>query len=290
MPKNSKKIVPSPSPSTPSPEPRRRRKSAEGEVDLEPQIAALLADPQHEGHPLHAALAALWTRYEEQSAQIARLATISDGYGSMLRERNTRLDERNQRHLRQLQKIVRISDHYQTMLRELNDTLKISASQDPLTGLPNRRLMMERLSAEVALSPRRQSPFALALLDIDHFKSVNDSFGHDVGDYVLVEIARAMNEAVRSYDVCARWGGEEFLILLPEAGTGAPEVCERVRLAIETLPLVAATNRTVTASIGVTTFQSGEDVLETIKRADSALYNAKREGRNRVVALACCGA
>ena len=252
---------------------------------MELQIAALLGDEQYTGHPLREALGSLWQRYEDLSGQIEKLTSISDGYGSMLRERNTRLDERNRRHLRQLQKIVRISDHYQKMLQEMNETLKVSASQDPLTGLRNRRSMIERLAAEVTLMPRRKAPLCLALLDIDHFKTINDSFGHDTGDNVLIHISRLMVEQVRTSDVCARWGGEEFLILLPDSGDGAHDVCERLRLAIEKSSLVTGSDHKVTASIGVAQHTRGEEVLETLKRADAALFEAKRQGRNRVISI-----
>lgn len=262
---------------TPATEERR-----EGELEL--QVTQLLADPEYEGHPLHGALSALWSNYEDLSSQIEKLTSISDGYGSMLRERNARLDERNRRHLRQLQKIVRISDHYQKMLQEMNEALKVSASQDPLTGLRNRRSIMERLTAEVTLVPRRKAALSLALLDIDNFKNINDSFGHDVGDNVLVHMSNLMNEQVRTSDVCARWGGEEFLILLPDSGDFAHEVCERVRFAIENSSVVGSTHK-VTASIGVTQYNNGEDVLEALRRADAALFQAKRDGRNRVVVL-----
>ena len=229
------------------------------------------------------ALAQLFEAYQAQSSQIERLASISDGYGSLLNENNRTLAERNKRHLRQLQKIVKISDHYQTMLRELNETLKISASQDPLTGLPNRRLMMERLSAEVALAPRRKAPFSIAMADVDHFKSVNDSFGHDIGDRVLVEISRIFGENLRSYDICARWGGEEFLILLPETpAEQALEVADRIREAIYCAQIRGGLGRMLTISIGLTQFRGGEELLETAKRADRALYKAKSEGRNCV--------
>lgn len=230
---------------------------------------------------MRAALAQLFEVYQSQSAQIERLASISDGYGSLLRDNNRTLAERNKRHLRQLQKIVKISDHYQTMLRELNETLKISASQDPLTGLPNRRLMMERLTAEVALAPRRKAEFSLALADVDHFKSVNDAFGHDGGDRVLVEISQILSENLRSYDICARWGGEEFLILLPETpGAHALEVADRIREAIDNAKMRSGTGNNLTISMGVAQFRTGEELLETIKRADRALYKAKNEGRN----------
>jgi len=261
----------------------KKEKGVDPQV-LETQIKTLLADSQYENHPLREALAALFERYESQSTQIERLASISDGYGSMLRERNASLDERNKRHLRQLQKIVRISDHYQTMLRELNETLKVSASQDPLTGLPNRRLMMERLTAEAAMNPRRAAPFSLALVDIDHFKSINDSYGHDVGDQALIEISRTMSDNLRSYDVCARWGGEEFLILLPEThGNVAFEVSDRIRETIEQRDEYAGFICPLTVSIGLTQYKSGEEIVTTLKRADNALYSAKHSGRNVVV-------
>lgn len=255
------------------------------EGQLEQEIIALLGDPQYDGHPLREALAALFQHYQDQLTNLERLTAISDGYHSALRERNQTLAERYRRQIRQLQKIVRISDHYQGMLREMNEALKVASTQDPLTGLPNRRLMLERLNAEVALAARRGVPFSLALIDIDHFKNINDQFGHDVGDKALVGITRTMTECLRAYDVCARWGGEEFLVLFPEtSAAGAKAIAERLRTTIESSALPDLPDEIHTSiSVGIAPHEVESSLTETIKRADEALYKAKRAGRNQVV-------
>ena len=252
---------------------------------LEEQIASLLSQPEYEGHPLREPLAALFQRYQDNLNQIEKLTSISDGYQSAIRERNHSLADRYRKQLRQLQKIVRISDHYQEMLRELNQALKTASTQDPLTGLSNRRLMLERLNAEVASVERQRPSFSLVAVDIDHFKAVNDQHGHDIGDVALVAIAKVLTETLRAYDVCARWGGEEFMILLPETpGSIAQAISERLREKVETLhhPDLPATLKT-SVSIGVAEHIPQSDLAETTKRADSALYAAKRAGRNCVV-------
>jgi diguanylate cyclase len=252
---------------------------------LEHSIAGLLADPQFEGHPLREALAALFGQYHDHLVRMERITAISDHYQSAARERNQSIAARYDKQLRQLLKIVRISDHYQGMLHDLNQKLRIAAVQDPLTGLPNRRLMLDRLNAEATLASRRGIVFSLALIDIDHFKQVNDWLGHDMGDVTLIEVARVLSGGARPYDVCARWGGEEFLLLLPQTpGSNALEVAGRLRMKVETLehPKLPEPLR-VSVSIGVAEHRPADNLETTIKRADLALYEAKRSGRNHVV-------
>lgn len=255
------------------------------EPPLEVQIESLLADPAHAGHPMREALAALLDRYQDQLSQLERLTSISDHYHSALRERNQSLSERYRKQIRHLQKIVRISDHYQKLLQELNEKLTVASTQDPLTGLANRRLLMERLTAEVSMVQRGRPTFSLAAIDIDHFKSINDTFGHDVGDAVLVTISRTLAGQLRQYDVCARWGGEEFMVFMPEtAGPSSQTIAERLRALVQALPHSQLTDgREVSVSIGVAEHHADARLEDTIKRADSALYKAKRAGRNRVV-------
>jgi diguanylate cyclase (GGDEF)-like protein len=256
----------------------------EGKLDRE--IAALLENPQYEGHPLQVALQALINRQQEQVNQLERLTSISDGYQTVLQQRNHSLSERHQKQMRQLQKIVRISDRYQEMMRDLNDALKIASTQDPLTGLANRRLMLDRLKAEEALSKRRtSSSFSLAVVDVDHFKRINDDFGHDVGDTALTHIAQTLTGTLRAYDLCARWGGEEFMILFPETtGTVAQDISNRLRSMVKGLKLSSIPEEEpFSISIGIAEHTNGEDVAKTIKRSDEALYTAKRAGRNQVV-------
>jgi len=177
--------------------------------------------------------------------------------------------------------------------KELEDKrqelLKLSRT-DGLTGLINRRHFEERLAAEFARSERYRAPLSCFLLDIDHFKKVNDTWGHPFGDVVLREVAAVARRALRDVDVIARYGGEELIALLPETGPEeAWRAAERVRMGVEAMRLTAQTAsgpQTVkcTASIGVSTFPSDQvDSAETlVQTADNCLYDAKEGGRNQV--------
>ncbi|MDD2335241.1 MAG: diguanylate cyclase [Geobacteraceae bacterium] len=199
---------------------------------------------------------------------------------SLLFEKYVRLSRR-------MKRIARISDSYQFELQDLKTRFELASQVDYLTGLPNRLDMSKRLEAEQARSIRRGRCFALIMADIDHFKRINDSYGHDIGDQVLVTIARTLSGYLRKEDSCARWGGEEFLILIPETDKDeALEVAERLRELTENLALEAETSiiRT-TISLGVSVYANGETLEACIKKADDALYRAKNSGRNRSVFL-----
>ncbi|MGI9513867.1 MAG: PleD family two-component system response regulator [Anderseniella sp.] len=162
------------------------------------------------------------------------------------------------------------------------------AVTDPLTGLYNRRHMDNQLEIQLANADARGSPLCILTLDVDFFKPINDTHGHDVGDKVLTELARRLKEQVRAIDLCCRTGGEEFLILLP--GTQMQvgfTVAERLRRTISAMPFdVGASSGplAITVSIGVASYETRGDTSQAIlKRADDALYKAKRAGRNRVV-------
>ena len=132
------------------------------------------------------------------------------------------------------------------MLQELNESLRIASTQDPLTGLFNRRLMLDRLQNEAALTKRRHNLFSVLMIDIDHFKNVNDTWGHHAGDVALTMVASALQMAIRTSDVCARWGGEEFLVLLPDTNeAGGLEIATRLLLAIRTLRIPKCPNARV---------------------------------------------
>jgi diguanylate cyclase (GGDEF)-like protein len=185
-----------------------------------------------------------------------------------------------------LDKIVSISDGYQGQLREVSLRLEYMARTDSLTGLPNRRDMVERLEAEHRRLERYSSSrFSLILFDVDDFKLVNDGHGHDVGDKVLRRLAMVLGRELRKSDTCARWGGEEFLVLCPEAGE--PEallVAEKCRRAIAA-ELVAAGDGDVRISLsgGICVAEAGVDIDGLIRRADEALYAAKAAGKDRVM-------
>lgn len=170
--------------------------------------------------------------------------------------------------------------------RNLMEQFRALSDVDPLTGLLNRRAMMRRLQEEAARVERGGEPFALAIADIDFFKDVNDERGHDAGDAVLAEFADLMRTALREADRVARWGGEEFLALLPATDrTGALVVADklRARVAEHAFPTSAGEVR-ITASVGVAVHEGGgRPVGEAITRADAALYAGKRGGRNRAV-------
>lgn len=156
------------------------------------------------------------------------------------------------------------------------------ANNDGLTGLPNRRRATERLEVELSRSQRYKNPMAVVLCDVDHFKQVNDRFGHNMGDEVLVQVARALQECLRQVDLVGRWGGEEFLVILPETElAGARIVGERLRRAVEALPAFKDGPEHLTCSAGIAVFDDDPTSAAFVDRADQALYRAKEGGRNR---------
>jgi len=160
---------------------------------------------------------------------------------------------------------------------------EIRAATDALTGLPNKRAVTDALKRTFAQAARTQAPLALLLLDLDHFKQVNDQYGHPAGDQVLAGVGAALRAVLRERDFAGRNGGEEFAVLLPDTTiTEALEVAERVRAAVAEVT-VPGTDVPVTASVGVAAFPAHATTLERLERlADAALYVAKRQGRNRV--------
>lgn len=170
-------------------------------------------------------------------------------------------------------------------LMRANERLYDAAHRDALTGLPNRRFMVERLQQAWAAYVRRRETFALILLDIDHFKHINDRYGHAVGDVVLAETAQALREEIRREDTVARFGGEEFLVLAPHGGLAAGlALAERMRGRIAAAPVRGDGHVVpVTASFGVVASDREESSWENLlRRADAALYRAKDGGRNCV--------
>lgn len=160
------------------------------------------------------------------------------------------------------------------------------ASFDPLTGLFNRRAFIELAERELARARRARSPYAVLMVDLDHFKRVNDEYGHQAGDRVLAGFGDIAKRSLRTEDLVGRYGGEEFCALLPGAAMPmAVEIAERLRQAVSERPL-AGLPRAVTVSIGATACNAdtGGSLDAAIARADEALYRAKREGRNRVCA------
>lgn len=169
---------------------------------------------------------------------------------------------------------IRERNRMEEALRELAET-------DPLTKTFNRRSLFQFLEAEVDRARRYGRPFSLILFDLDHFKAVNDTHGHETGDSVLVSFADLVRKNLRGSDIFARYGGEEFLVLAPETDlSGAGVLAERIRKVIEDHPHDKAGRLTVSAGVG--SFREGEDGTALLRRVDEALYAAKSEGRNRI--------
>jgi diguanylate cyclase (GGDEF)-like protein len=157
------------------------------------------------------------------------------------------------------------------------------AATDALTGLPNRRALQDTLKRMVAHAGRTLEPLAALAMDLDHFKQVNDRYGHDKGDEVLAAVGALLGESLRASDFASRAGGEEFCVLLPSTDVaGALEIAEKLRAAIERVE-VPGVEREVSASFGVATYpEHAIDALTLMRKADRALYGAKQAGRNRI--------
>jgi diguanylate cyclase (GGDEF)-like protein len=170
----------------------------------------------------------------------------------------------------------------------LHHTIQRQATTDDLTGLVNRRRFLEALDGEIVRAEALGTPVSIVLVDLDHFKLVNDRFGHAAGDEVLRQFAARALAHLRDVDVAGRLGGEEFAVVVPETNAaGAAAVAERLRGSLARLPLPAgAESALVTASFGVAERVQGEGGSDLLRRADAALYQAKREGRNRVAVAA----
>lgn len=177
-----------------------------------------------------------------------------------------------------------LSFFYLKIVNSAQRKLRHMAATDPLTGLFNRRHMIELAERELARFQRSQHPIGVLLLDIDYFKAINDSHGHDIGDKVLVEVANGIKSELRSQDLIARWGGEEFLAVLPDTDLEqARSSAERVRQALMRQQwCFGGKPVAVTISVGVSEFQDGDELKSAINRADKALYRCKDNGRNRV--------
>lgn len=191
-------------------------------------------------------------------------------------------------HMRLEQRTARLAAEHEKLKVELVNmvrSLDLIGRVDGMTGLANRRDMMERIEREGSRSNRHQRIFSLILVNIDDFRRVNDFHGYNAGDDVLVEIARVLRGSVRSEDVCARWGGDEFLILLPETGRGGAQALARKVLASIFMTEFKAHKPGIhiTASIGIREFDHSQSAYECVFKADQALQQAKREGKNRCV-------
>ena len=163
-------------------------------------------------------------------------------------------------------------------------TLERLAAEDFLTGLPNRRAASSQLQHSLNLVIRNQLPLCIALLDVDHFKQINDNYGHAAGDQVLMRLSQSIKERLRGSDWAARWGGEELLLVLFTDNNGALVALERLRMQLaDTRVISAEAEIQFTVSIGCTSVVADDNSLACLERADRALYQAKQAGRNRIV-------
>jgi len=196
-----------------------------------------------------------------------------------------------QRHIlaglaRQVMALIELRAH-ERLLKEALERAEYLASTDVLTGLLNRRALFERLGQEMARSRRYGTPLSAVLIDLDHFKRINDEHGHAAGDAVLKAVGELISTSVREVDIAGRYGGEELCVLLPQTGLdGALSFAEGLRRKLAALPFdFDGLAKAVTASFGVASLQGqAGDGQALVKAADGALYAAKREGRNRVSA------
>ena len=174
-----------------------------------------------------------------------------------------------------------------TRLVELDRSLDLATRIDPMTGLSNRRNMKEMLQQEYSRALRHNRTFSIILADIDGFKTINDTYGYNAGDDVLVEISRVFKGCVRNEDICARWGGEEFLILLPETAIdGALAVAQKIHESVSMTEFKAyKPGIRTTISIGLSEYKQGQALFECVSQADNALQQAKKAGKNRYIAM-----
>ncbi len=190
--------------------------------------------------------------------------------------------------------VEQLMTHAQDLARVLDDrfgslqqaarfqVLEQLAATDPLTGLANRRGGEKSIASEISRAKREQKPLSCILVDVDRFKQVNDTYGHQVGDQLLRELSGMLRRSVRAYDIVIRWGGEEFLLVLPGADVvAARSLAERIRTAVETLGTHVVAG--VTISAGIAAFDEDYDLDATIRIADRRLYQAKAAGRNCVI-------
>lgn len=206
------------------------------------------------------------------------------------------------KHLKAAQQLSTYKKHLEHIVNERTSDLKIRNEQlhneiaerqkaeakleylatiDPLTSIFNRRKFNEILTYELKRNERHNKGLSLIICDLDNFKTINDNFGHDTGDEVLVSFTKMISGAIRKSDIFARWGGEEFVLLLPETSLEtATRIAGKLRLLTDTtvIPQIGR----ITSSFGVTQYQTDDREIDLIKRADQALYKAKENGRNRV--------
>jgi diguanylate cyclase len=253
--------------------------------ELEQRIAALLEDSSLHGDPLWHALKDFVDHMAHQVSRLERISPIADRSSLGRPERVKHLSQRFDRQINRLEKAIRISDRYQTILNDLNRALEDASSHDALTGLPNRSFMADCCEREDERLTRDTTTYCLLAIDADRFKLINDTYGHETGDQVLIALANSFQNSIREGDYCARWGGEEFLALLAGADlAAATQVSDRLLANVRAIHLPHEKGWiNPRVSIGVAEHQPGESYLDVYRRADRALLTAKLNGRDRYV-------
>ena len=242
------------------------------ELDGYDVIKALKNDPRTENVPVIFVTGLSDDGDEEKGLKLGAIDYITKPY------KPTVVTARVRNHLRLRE--------YALRLEQMNEELERLATTDALTSAFNRRYFMSKLEDEVERARRYKHPSSLLMIDVDHFKRINDSFGHDVGDTVLIQLVKLLEAQVRQLDTVARIGGEEFAILLPETGKKEAMIsAERLLRIVRAASIEAGGNKLqFTISIGCTEFGADSPKVEAIlKTADLALYEAKESGRDRVV-------
>ena len=200
---------------------------------------------------------------------------VDNGYrlGMVIRDNTVSVNDR-----------IYIASQHEKLNQAYQEMEKL-ARIDPLTQISNRRDVEIRLDYEMTRYERHHHPFSLSIMDIDDFKKFNDTYGHDMGDYVLTEIAKLMKETIRAQDILGRWGGEEFILVFPETDSSGGEIiAERIRLGIESHRFsFKGDDVSVNITGGLAEYNPGEELEKTVKRADKALYRGKNSGKNCIV-------
>jgi diguanylate cyclase (GGDEF)-like protein len=216
----------------------------------------------------------------------SRVTTSLESFTSQVIHISAHPEDSHEIHIESSDEVALLADSFNGLMRELDQTRKSLDDMtriDFLTGLFNRRHLEFEAPKIMALSKRSRCPVAVFMVDIDHFKHVNDSYGHDAGDAVLVELARILQLAVRPYDMVVRQGGEEFLVLMTlNSCQDAEVVAERIRSMVQDTP-VRYRDETIAITVSIGAYVSGQvpDLQSAISSADAALYEAKNSGRNR---------
>jgi diguanylate cyclase (GGDEF)-like protein len=197
----------------------------------------------------------------------------------------TQLTEHSAQLERRVEKLTAENEQLKTELVNMVRSLELASRIDGMTGLANRRDIMEKIDREATRSQRHQHPFTVILINVDKFKQVNDTYGYNAGDDVLVEVSRVLRGCVRNEDVCARWGGEEFMLLLPETSAETSlSVANKVLEAVSMTEFKAnKPGIRITVSLGICEHDPTQSVQECVSRANQALNLAKQGGRNRYI-------